>query len=112
MGRRRFLLYSTLGTVLWTGVLAATGYLLQGRYHQVAEWANPVSNAVIAILVLWYLYRVATFRRRRSEEHTSELQSLMRISYAVSCLKKKKNYMIKTNKTQTMTHPTNNITTT
>src|SRR3546814_8140733 len=28
----------------------------------------------------------------RSEEHTSELQSLMRISYAVFCLKKKKNY--------------------
>src|SRR3546814_1639151 len=32
--------------------------------------------------------RVAT---SRSEEHTSELQSLMRISYAVFCLKKKKN---------------------
>src|SRR3546814_2564450 len=30
----------------------------------------------------------------RSEEHTSELQSLMRISYAVFCLKKKKNTMI------------------
>src|SRR3546814_8107515 len=29
--------------------------------------------------------------RLRSEEHTSELQSLMRISYAVFCLKKKKN---------------------
>src|SRR3546814_7301695 len=29
-------------------------------------------------------------RRERSEEHTSELQSLMRISYAVFCLKKKK----------------------
>src|SRR3546814_6347194 len=31
-----------------------------------------------------------TGRRSRSEEHTSELQSLMRISYAVCCLKKKK----------------------
>src|SRR3546814_4413760 len=31
----------------------------------------------------------------RSEEHTSELQSLMRISYAVFCLKKKKNEYIK-----------------
>src|SRR3546814_7179572 len=29
------------------------------------------------------------YRTRRSEEHTSELQSLMRISYAVFCLKKK-----------------------
>src|SRR3546814_4066298 len=32
--------------------------------------------------------------RRRSEEHTSELQSLMRISYAVFCLKKKKNQQV------------------
>src|SRR3546814_1520546 len=32
---------------------------------------------------------------RRSEEHTSELQSLMRISYAVFCLKKKKTTSIK-----------------
>src|SRR3546814_7224818 len=45
---------------------------------------------------------MSTFRSRsilrelgkvyRSEEHTSELQSLMRISYAVFCLKKKKTY--------------------
>src|SRR3546814_1558028 len=38
--------------------------------------------------------KLLTMRRRRkagrSEEHTSELQSLMRISYAVFCLKKKK----------------------
>src|SRR3546814_1549340 len=33
----------------------------------------------------------------RSEEHTSELQSLMRISYAVFCLKKKKNKSTTTN---------------
>src|SRR3546814_8325577 len=32
--------------------------------------------------------------RGRSEEHTSELQSLMRISYAVFCLKKKKTYKL------------------
>src|SRR3546814_9801932 len=36
----------------------------------------------------------------RSEEHTPELQSLMRISYAVFCLKKKKTKM-RTNKTNT-----------
>src|SRR3546814_2345076 len=34
--------------------------------------------------------------RHRSEEHTSELQSLMRISYAVFCLKKKKQQHKKT----------------
>src|SRR3546814_8950005 len=34
--------------------------------------------------------RLASFREFRSEEHTSELQSLMRNSYAVFCLKKKR----------------------
>src|SRR3546814_7079136 len=34
-------------------------------------------------------FRIGGDRHRRSEEHTSELQSLMRISYAVFCLKKK-----------------------
>src|SRR3546814_3020514 len=45
---------------------------------------------------------------RRSEEHTSELQSLMRISYAVFCLKKKKKKKTRHNKYQKymkQTHP-------
>src|SRR3546814_7474228 len=40
----------------------------------------------------------------RSEEHTSELQSLMRISYAVFCLKKKNNNHITTIKNLTFIH--------
>src|SRR3546814_1797167 len=40
----------------------------------------------------------------RSEEHTSELQSLMRISYAVFCLKKKK-HQIKISNKYNYTHP-------
>src|SRR3546814_1456405 len=42
---------------------------------------------------------------RRSEEHTSELQSLMRISYAVFCLKKKKIHT-KNQESDTMTNKT------
>src|SRR3546814_7911683 len=46
------------------------------------------------VTMLWAIYCVdgpdtAKARAERSEEHTSELQSLMRISYAVFCLKKK-----------------------
>src|SRR3546814_2141575 len=41
--------------------------------------------------VLRDLHAQTDRRLARSEEHTSELQSLMRISYAVFCLKKKKN---------------------
>src|SRR3546814_3725786 len=40
--------------------------------------------------------------RTRSEEHTSELQSLMRISYAVFCLKKKTTEQFTMNKTHTL----------
>src|SRR3546814_5774707 len=45
----------------------------------------------------WYERSESAFR---SEEHTSELQSLMRISYAVFCLKKKKNKTRKTKYTK------------
>src|SRR3546814_6136070 len=50
----------------------------------------------------------------RSEEHTSELQSLMRISYAVFCLKKKTKIRRQTHNNQYLTlvtHPIHTITT-
>src|SRR3546814_956392 len=66
------------------------GQLWQLRYHAIELlWLDPA--------------------QRRSEEHTSELQSLMRISYAVFCLKKKKNKVTNTNKT-TSTKNIRNIT--
>src|SRR3546814_5533622 len=46
----------------------------------------------IALVTLAIALALATYNR--SEEHTSELQSLMRISYAVFCLKKKKSKII------------------
>src|SRR3546814_7151465 len=47
--------------------------------------------------------RTSTSRpMRRSEEHTSELQSLMRISYAVFCLKKQKHELDNLEETNTM----------
>src|SRR3546814_5632049 len=45
----------------------------------------------------------------RSEEHTSELQSLMRISYAVFCLKKKRKHQQTTNYRDNLTTVTNRI---
>lgn len=57
----RFLLYSALGTVLWTTLLAGAGYVLESQYRVVADWLDPVTNAILAIAILWYIYRVATF---------------------------------------------------
>src|SRR3546814_6122999 len=54
-----------------------------GRLEVVHQAAQP--GAILAVEVEQQPLEIA----RRSEEHTSELQSLMRISYAVFCLKKK-----------------------
>src|SRR3546814_5923698 len=58
------------------------------RYMSLYEFDLP--NAAIDLPALGPL--LADARDARSEEHTSELQSLMRISYAGFCLKKKKKY--------------------
>src|SRR3546814_2151424 len=60
--------------------------------------ANPVGALKLlrshpelsGLSVVYFLFQFAHYVLPRSEEHTSELQSLMRISYAVFCLKKKK----------------------
>src|SRR3546814_10739371 len=49
-------------------------------------WAGLIGGMICAALVGWLIARIDA---TRSEEHTSELQSLMRISYAVFCLKQK-----------------------
>lgn len=64
MGLPGFLLYSGVGTALWTGFLLAAGYLLEGQYQRVEGWVNPVANVVVALLALGYLYRLVTFPRR------------------------------------------------
>src|SRR3546814_5444094 len=68
------------------------GYAIVGIFIVAAVITPPdvVSQLLLAIPMI-LLYEAG-----RSEEHTSELQSLMRISYAVFCLKKKKNHDYKT----------------
>jgi len=63
MSVRRFLLYSGLGTLVWTSFLAGVGYWLGDQYRLIGAWTNPVSNAVIVLLIGWYLYRVVTFKK-------------------------------------------------
>ncbi|MHA6325917.1 DedA family protein [Roseivivax sp. CAU 1753] len=59
---RRFMIYTTLGTALWTTALTLAGWELGQNYEAVASYMGPVSNVIIAGMVLWYLYRVVTFR--------------------------------------------------
>src|SRR3546814_5528247 len=64
---------------------------LQHRY-QFAEFQERIPFGTPNLDAL-FANPVQAERHRRSEEHTSELQSLMRISYAVFCLKKKKTHI-------------------
>src|SRR3546814_3101601 len=88
MGMARFFLWSAAGTAVWSSALAIAGYFLGSQFKEIERIIGPLSTAVILMIVVIYIWRQLTWRRR-SEEHTSELQSLMRISYAVFCLKKK-----------------------
>src|SRR3546814_9604130 len=78
-------------------------YLSQGRHGLKALHGIPVRNFRTLLSIKTRRPLGEDLRRQveeqlakldltRSEEHTSELQSLMRISYAVFCLKKKKKY--------------------
>src|SRR3546814_261661 len=71
----RMFAFVVAGFIGWVGWRA---YRLDGL--------RTTARAVLGALVLQIAIGIATVR---SEEHTSELQSLMRISYAVFCLKKK-----------------------
>src|SRR3546814_10111064 len=51
-------------------------------------WFGSAAVAGAAALPILFSF-LHDYQQKRSEEHTSELQSLMRISYAVFCLKKK-----------------------
>src|SRR3546814_2963228 len=57
------------------------------EYPQFKQVAHPSMITTALVLHLWHM--LADGGKVRSEEHTSELQSLMRISYAVFCLKQK-----------------------
>ena len=62
MGRVRFLLFSLVGTAAWTTALALAGAALSSGFGAVERWLGPVSNVVVAALVLAYVWRVATHR--------------------------------------------------
>src|SRR3546814_10594436 len=77
----------------------------KGRSMSAPEIAAWVQAIVLIGLCLLAGACLSEALRSRSEEHTSELQSLMRISYAVFCLKKKKqNNTCNTTKHQSKRH--------
>ena len=60
----RFFLWSTFGTILWSSALAAAGYLLGLRFGEVERVVGPLSSAVVAAVVIVYIWRQLTWHRR------------------------------------------------
>ncbi len=64
MRLRTFFIWSTLGTAAWSAGLAIAGYLLGQRFENIEAIVGPVSTAIIAAIVLSYVWRQATWRNR------------------------------------------------
>ena len=67
----RFLLYSTIGTVAWTSLLALVGYALGSRHEEVAQVIGPVSWVVLGLVVSLYARRVWATRGRAAPPASS-----------------------------------------
>jgi len=60
----RFLVFSGIGTAIWTTLLALFGYAVGGRYSELEGWIDPISYGIIALVIAIYVWRVVTFKPR------------------------------------------------
>lgn len=65
-----FIVWTFLGTAIFTLALAGAGYVLEARYERVARWLDPVTTTILVAGVTTYVWRLCTFpqprqRRRR-----------------------------------------------
>jgi len=67
MRLRRFLFWSALGTGAWSGLLAAAGYLLGQSFARVDEVLGPLSSIIVTLIIVFYIWRQATWSRRHRE---------------------------------------------
>jgi membrane protein DedA with SNARE-associated domain len=64
MRLRSFLIWSTIGTVGWSSGLAVAGYVLGQQFEEIDKVIGPLSTAIIVAIVLAYVYRQLTWRKR------------------------------------------------
>jgi membrane protein DedA with SNARE-associated domain len=53
-----YIAWSTIGTAIWTGALAYAGWTLAERYSEINRIVQPLSIAIVAPLLAWYLWRL------------------------------------------------------
>lgn len=62
MGHLRFILWTMAGALIWNIILAGAGYVLGYNFRDIDTWIGPLATATVAIAVVGYLYRLATWR--------------------------------------------------
>ena len=70
MAMPQFLIYSTLGTLAWVGLLTGAGYLLGDNYEQVDGYLEPVSKLVLAGLLIAFGTWLALKLKKRQKRST------------------------------------------
>lgn len=63
-----FMFYTSLGTAVWTTLLAVAGYWLEGQYEKVSHWLDPLSTGLLILFALWYAWRVWTYQPQPVDE--------------------------------------------
>jgi membrane protein DedA with SNARE-associated domain len=53
-----FLFFTTVGSAVWSSVLAYAGYLLGSNFHEVEEYFDPISLVIFGVIIILYLWRV------------------------------------------------------
>ena len=59
---RNFVIASTIGTAIWTALLAIAGYKLRENYADIDQLIEPLSNVVLLALIVAYIWRLLTHR--------------------------------------------------
>lgn len=60
----KFFIWTFAGSAIWNTVLAGAGLLLGRNFHELQRYVGPVALGGVVVMVLWYLYRVFTWRPR------------------------------------------------
>jgi len=58
----QFLIFSTLGALLWNAILVGAGFILADHYESVEVFLDPGTTIVLGVCVLYYIYRLITWR--------------------------------------------------
>ena len=68
MRLKGFLIWSTIGTIAWTAMLASAGWGLGRLFEDIEKLLGPLSMAIILLIVAAYIWRQLTWRKRHPEE--------------------------------------------